>query len=84
MLTKNPVWEMPASEAESLAKATANVARHYPKLAGHEKLVDWVMLIQTIGMAYGTRIYLSMPDKPAAKPAPAPNVMPFGMPMQNT
>lgn len=65
-LTKNPAWEMDNKEAESVGKAVANVARHYPKLAGHEKLVDWVMLIQTLGMVYGTRIYLSMPEKKAS------------------
>lgn len=81
MLTKNPVWEMPSSEAESVAKAVTNVARHYPKLAGHEKLVDWVMLIQTLGMVYGPRIYLSMPDKKEPpKPVQTPNltVYPLG------
>lgn len=77
MLTKNPVWEMPKQEAESVAKAVANVARHYPKLAGHEKLVDWVMLIQALGMAYGTRIYLTMPDKKAEKKEPPKNVSLF-------
>jgi hypothetical protein len=80
MLTKNPVWEMKPDEAASVAKATANVARHYPQLAGHEKLVDWVMLIQTIGMVYGPRVYLSMPDaKEKAKPpsAPASNLTMF-------
>jgi len=80
MLTKNPVWEMPATEAEGIAKATANVARHYPKLAGHEKLVDWIMLIQVVGMAYGPRFYLSMPDKkdaPKTTTQPPSAVFPF-------
>jgi hypothetical protein len=54
--------------------------RHYPSLAGHEKLADWAMLIQALAVTYGTRIYLSMPDKPKEKPAPKPapsNVAPF-------
>jgi hypothetical protein len=79
-LTKNSVWEIQTQEAEALAKATANVARHYPSLAGHEKLADWAMLIQALAVTYGTRIYLSIPDKPKEKPAPKPapsNVAPF-------
>jgi hypothetical protein len=67
---------MPADEASALAKATANVARHYPALAGHEKLIDWVMLIQAVGIAYGTRVYLSMPEKPKQDKPPA-TVYPF-------
>lgn len=83
MLTKNPVWEMPASEAEGIAKATANVARHYPKLASHEKLIDWIMLIQVVGMAYGPRLYLSIPEKKEPEKKPT-NVAPFpgAVPMQ--
>jgi hypothetical protein len=78
MLTKNPIWEMQEAEAASVAKATANVARHYPKLAGHEKLVDWIMLIQTVGMIYGPRFYLSMPEKKAeTKTAPPSNLTVF-------
>lgn len=84
MLTKNPVWEMPATEAEGIAKATANVARHYPKLAGHEKLVDWIMLIQVVGMAYGPRFYLSMPDKKEApKTTTQPQSAVFPFPISN-
>jgi len=73
MLTKNDDWNMSENEAASIAKATANVARHYPKLAGHEKLVDWIMLIQVLGMTYGPRIYLSMPDKEKSKPPASPS-----------
>ena len=75
-LTGNDVWAMPQDEASALAKATANVARHYPALAGHEKLIDWVMLIQAVGIAYGTRIYLTMPEKPKPESKPA-TVYPF-------
>lgn len=85
-LTKNPVWNMEASEADALAKAATNVAKHYPMLNGHEKLADWAMLLQALAVSYGTRFYLSMPDKPKPKPpqngnanyaAPYPNVSQF-------
>lgn len=64
ILTGKEHWALAPDEAASIAKATENVARHYPALAGHDKLIDWVMLLQTLGMVYGTRVYLSMPDKP--------------------
>lgn len=73
---------MTEAEAKSVASATENVARHYPTLAASEKLVDWTMLLWTLGSVYGMRIYLSMPDKPEKKPqqsAPMPvsNVMQY-------
>lgn len=76
-MTKNPVWEISSEEAGALAKAAGNVAKHYPKLAGHEKLIDWAMLIQTIGVTYGTRIYLSMPEKKPEPKQPPANVSQF-------
>ena len=78
MLTKQEHWTITQAEAESTAKAVGNVARHYPSIAGHEKLVDWVMLIQTIGFVYGSRIYLSMPEKKQPPPTGQPVASPSG------
>ncbi len=66
---------MSDAEAESIAKATKNVARHYPTIAASEKIVDWTMLLWTLGSVYGTRVYLSMPEKPKQKPAPSPQTV---------
>lgn len=83
-LTSNEIWTLQPAEAKSAAQAVKNVARHYPNLAGHEKLVDWVMLIQTLGMMYGPRLYLSIPEKTKKKPATPPQdagyVLPFPVP----
>lgn len=39
-----------------MAQSVANVARHYPKVASSQKLVDWSMLIGALGMAYVPRV----------------------------
>ena len=86
-LTGNEIWALQPAEASNIAKAAENVAKHYPNLAGHEKLVDWIMLIQALGMVYGPRLYLSIPKKEKRKPpaeATAPKsaapgvIFPFG------
>jgi hypothetical protein len=56
MLTKMPHWAIDEQEAETMAKSVANVARHYPKVASSQKLVDWTMLIGALGMAYVPRV----------------------------
>lgn len=59
MLTQQPHWNIDEQEAEAMAKAVANVARHYPKVAGSQKLIDWTMLIGALGMAYVPRAMMT-------------------------
>ena len=55
-VTGAPEFAIDQEEAEGLAKAAANVARHYntPKMA--QKTIDWLTLGSTLGAVYGTRI----------------------------
>lgn len=59
MMTKHKHWELEEQEADAIAKSVANVARHYPKVAGSQKLVDWAMLVQTVGFMYVPRAMMS-------------------------
>lgn len=54
-LLKAPSLELEDDEAKSLAVAAARVAAHYD-LGGSQKMVDWGMLLTTIGSVYGTRL----------------------------
>jgi hypothetical protein len=61
-------------EAETLAKATAEVAKYYPT-AIDPKTIAWVNLATCMGLTYGPRVYMvrSRLDKEAkAKRGPAP------------
>lgn len=53
-----PELVMDDQEAENIAKSVVNVARHYPKVAGSQKLIDWSMLVGALGMAYVPRIMM--------------------------
>lgn len=55
--TKAPELVLDEMEAKSLAKAGANVARHYPMEVA-QKTLDWGALIYTMGAVYGPRGYL--------------------------
>lgn len=44
-------------EAESLSKAVANVAKHYPPLALTGKRGAWIGLATTAGFIYGPRLW---------------------------
>jgi hypothetical protein len=55
MMTKMDHWMLKDDEAEAMAKSVVNVARHYPKVASSQKLVDWSMLIGALGMIYVPR-----------------------------
>lgn len=59
MMTKMDHWGMDESEADAVAKSVVNVARHYPKVAASQKLVDWAMLIQALGVAYVPRVIMT-------------------------
>lgn len=54
-LSKMPHWALDESEAEAIASSVVNVARHYPKVASSQKLVDWTMLLGALGVAYVPR-----------------------------
>jgi len=53
---KVPELALDPKEAESLAKAAANVARHYDLPDMPQKTIDWANLIMTIAAVYGTRV----------------------------
>lgn len=53
--TNIPEIEMEQKEAEEIAKAAAEVAKHYPALDMAPKAVDWANLIICVGTAYGSR-----------------------------
>jgi hypothetical protein len=59
MMSKQPHWELEEKEADAIAASVSNVARHYPKIAKSQKLVDWVMLAQTLGFMYVPRVLMT-------------------------
>lgn len=54
-MLKSDVWELEEDEAKSLATAASRVAAHYD-MGGSQKMIDWGMLLTTLGSVYGTRI----------------------------
>lgn len=52
---KVPEIGITKEEADKLAKASANVARHYD-VSATQKTLDWTNLAMAIAMVYGTRI----------------------------
>lgn len=60
------------SEAETLAKAIANVSRHYDVPTMAQQTVDWIMLIQAGGAIYGPRLIAWKMDRAARRAKPAP------------
>lgn len=53
-MTGIPEIVIDQSEADSIAKAANNVARHY-NVETTQKTLDWVSLFGALGMVYGTR-----------------------------
>lgn len=53
---KTPELALTEGEAQSMASAVANVARHYPTQID-PRVLDWSNLIMCLGMAYGPRLY---------------------------
>lgn len=53
---KVPELALDPREADEMAKAAANVARHYD-VSASVKTLDWVNLATTCATVYGTRIY---------------------------
>lgn len=54
---KTPEIALSKVEAETLAKATAEVAKHYPH-AIDPKTIAWVNLATCMGLTYGPRVYM--------------------------
>jgi hypothetical protein len=50
-----PVLALSKDEAQALAKAIANVQRHYESKVS-AKTLDWIALMQCAGMIYGSRM----------------------------
>ncbi len=61
-------WLLDKEEAEQLAKATADVAKHYSVRGIDEKTQDWMQLIFVICTIYGVRLYIIASEKRAARP----------------
>jgi hypothetical protein len=55
-VTKTPEFALEMAEANSLATAIANVARHYD-VGATQKTLDWTNLVSTMTVIYGTRIF---------------------------
>lgn len=60
-MLKSDVWELEEEEAKSLAVAASRVAAHYD-MGGSQKMIDWGMLLTTLGSVYGTRIMAASID----------------------
>ncbi len=60
-MLKSDVWELEDDEAKSLAVAASRVAAHYD-MGGSQKMIDWGMLLTTLGSVYGTRIMAASID----------------------
>lgn len=77
---KVPEIALSKTEAETLAKATADVAKHYPTSIS-PKTIAWCNLATCVGLTYGPRVYMvrSRLDKEkrerkgAPEPTPAAN-----------
>jgi hypothetical protein len=50
-----PEWEISETEADTLNRHYENVIRHYP-VGGAVKTIDWLNLIGSISLIYGTRL----------------------------
>lgn len=59
-------------EAEKLAKAIANVSRHYNVPTMAQETLDWIMLIQAGGAIYGPRIIAWRMDRMSRRVKPTP------------
>lgn len=73
MFTRNEDWLLSDEEGRAAGSAIGNVARHYPAVAGSQKIVDWVMLIQTLGFMYGPRVMSEVSKRKAKRHEPVGN-----------
>ena len=71
-MVKVPELAIDPAEAQSLAKAAANVARHYD-LGASQKTLDWISLGTVIASIYGPRaIAMFLAEK---KQPPRPSIV---------
>lgn len=71
------------SEAGFLAQSIVDVARHYNVGVLDQKTVDWLNLLQALGLVYGTRLFAMRAMRPARKAAPAAPPFPAPPPAQH-
>jgi len=79
-ITGAPEFALDPREAADMAKATADVAQHYPVTFIDPKTLAWINLIQTTGFIYGSRLFAYRMRRNAsapARPAPAPRQPPL-------
>lgn len=71
-IVQSPDIAIDDDEAEKLAKAIANVTRHYdvPQMA--QTTIDWIMLIQAGGAIYGPRLIAWRMERASQRVKPAP------------
>lgn len=55
---KTPELALSEGEAQQMAIAITNVAKHYPTTVIDPKIVDWGNLAMCLAMAYGPRVYM--------------------------
>jgi len=67
-----PNVELDEDEAAKMAKAIANVTRHYDVPGMSQKTVDWIMCMQAAGAVYGPRMLAWRMDRVARMTKPAP------------
>lgn len=65
-MTRNAVWNIDEKEAQALAEASANVARHYNATLD-PKWADIIVLIGLIGTMYAPRIMVTFMKPKAQK-----------------
>lgn len=56
-ISRIPELELDEAESEKLAKASANVLRHYVDLEVSQKAADWTNLFMALGAIYGPRMF---------------------------
>lgn len=77
------MWELGQPEAESIAAAVNDVARHYPAVAVAQEVQDWINLALVMGVSYGGRMRAYGEERRASQarnvnPAPPQPVNPNG------
>jgi hypothetical protein len=76
-----PALGISQQEANAVASAAANVARHYDLGSTSQQTADWCQLALALGVVYGPRIMAMMPerkkrDRPAPSASPTPGFAP--------
>lgn len=75
-LASAPEWLLDDNEAKQVSIAVANVASHYKIKGLDRKTQDWLLLIQVVGLTYGTRAWLTRQRIMEARKNTAPSSKP--------